>query len=178
MKKLIFIIVIFFSSNTYALPSCPSDKSQMWNNCIATETYPSGDRYIGEWKDNKKNGKGTYIFVQGGEYIGDWKDDNSNGQGTFTYSSGEKYTGEWKDGKAFGKGTFSYAGGEKYVGDWKDGALHGQGVFTNRNGKKYIGGWKEGEYVPAICKNMGLEKGTKSYENCVLKLIKEINIDN
>ena len=75
-------------------------------------------------------------------------------------------------------GTYTFTGGEKYVGDWKDGALHGQGVFTNRNGKKYIGGWKEGEYVPAICKNMGLEKGTKSYENCVLKLIKEINIDN
>ena len=34
-------------------------------------------------------------------YVGRWKDDKRNGQGTFTWSDGEKYVGEWKDGRTW-----------------------------------------------------------------------------
>jgi len=34
------------------------------------------------------------------------------------------------------------------------------------------------EYVPDICEGMGLEKGTDSFGDCVLKLIDEINERN
>ena len=33
------------------------------------------------------------------QYIGEWKDDRANGQGTFRYSDGSKKVGQWKDNK-------------------------------------------------------------------------------
>ena len=41
------------------LPPCPSDQNQRYHNCFGTYTYPNGDTYAGEWKDNKKNGRFT-----------------------------------------------------------------------------------------------------------------------
>ena len=79
MKNLLIIIFLclFFSiSQSWALPTCsgsPSseDKEDIyWNNCIATYTWTNGDKYIGEYKDNKKYGQGTYIFG-----LGEWNGD-------------------------------------------------------------------------------------------------------
>ena len=33
--------------------------------------YANGDCYIGEWKNNMKDGKGSYVFSSGGVYQGD-----------------------------------------------------------------------------------------------------------
>ena len=57
----------------------------------------SDGKYIGEIKNGKPNGQGTYTFPGGKEYEGEWKDDMKNGQGTYTFPSGEKYVGEYKD---------------------------------------------------------------------------------
>ncbi|KJR40114.1 morn repeat-containing protein [Candidatus Magnetoovum chiemensis] len=35
----------------------------------------------------------------GAKYVGEFKDDKANGQGTFTYPDGEKDEGQWKNGK-------------------------------------------------------------------------------
>ena len=48
---------------------------------------------------NCKNGIGTYTYSNGNKYIGEWKDDKQHGQGTFISANGDKYVGEWKDGK-------------------------------------------------------------------------------
>ena len=61
------------------------------------------------------NGYGTYIY-DGGKYVGQNKDGRMHGQGTYTYASGDKYVGEWKDNKRNGQGTYTYAYGDKYVG--------------------------------------------------------------
>jgi len=44
------------------------------------------------------NGQGTYTFPDGQKYEGEWKDDEYHGQGTFTWSDGDKYVGEFKGG--------------------------------------------------------------------------------
>ncbi len=54
-------------------------------------TYASGNRYEGEWKGQKKHGKGTYYYVNGDKYIGDWVDDHETGQGVFTWPDGDRY---------------------------------------------------------------------------------------
>jgi hypothetical protein len=36
-----------------------------WTDCFGTETYASGDKYVGEFKDNNPNGQGTYTFTNG-----------------------------------------------------------------------------------------------------------------
>ena len=77
--------------------------------------------YIGEFKDGKKHGQGTYIYYDGGKYVGDWRDNKHHGQGTYTYADGRNYVGEFKDGKKHGQGTYTYADGSIIEdGVWKD----------------------------------------------------------
>ena len=157
MNKLPLIIALLFTYNATAssLPNCPSDPSLRWDNCVGTYIWPDGEKYVGEFKDGKRHGRGTN-----------------------TFADGEKYVGEYKDGKRQGQGTYTYASGAKYVGEYKDGKMHGQGTYTYASGEEERGYHMNDEYVPTICENMGLRKGSESYGNCVLELIKEINSDN
>ena len=45
-------------------------------------------------------------------YDGEWKDNKKNGRGTLRYSDGDVYDGEFKDGLKHGRGTFRYANGK------------------------------------------------------------------
>lgn len=44
-------------------------------------TSPKGNRYEGEWKNSKQNGKGLYVHVGGSKYIGYFKDFLKDGKG-------------------------------------------------------------------------------------------------
>ena len=48
---------------------------------IGIFTYNNGDKYEGEVKDNRKNGKGIYCYADGEKYDGEWRNDNKNGNG-------------------------------------------------------------------------------------------------
>jgi hypothetical protein len=153
-----------------SLPPCQGSKAA-WTNCFGTETYPSGNKYDGEFKDGIRNGQGTYTFangdkfvgvfkdgqrngqgtyfyladnqLKGGKYVGEYKDDKRNGLGTFTLANGEKFVGEYKDDKRNGRGTFTLANGDKFFGEYKDGKRNGQGSFTSANGDKFFGEYKD-----------------------------------
>jgi len=43
--------------------------------------YNNGDRYDGDWKNGKKEGKGIYYYNNGNRYEGDWKNDLREGKG-------------------------------------------------------------------------------------------------
>ena len=111
-----------------------------------TYTFASGNKYVGEFKDDNFNGQGTYTWTNGNKYVGEFKDDKRNGQGTYTYASGDKYVGEHKDGKRNGQGTFTFASGNKYVGEFKDDNFNGQGTFALTSGDKYVGEFKDGKF--------------------------------
>ncbi|MDC0201905.1 hypothetical protein OAJ56_01540 [Flavobacteriales bacterium] len=102
--------------------------------------------YVGEWKDGKKHGQGTYTLADGSKYIGEWENGKENGQGIMVYSDSVRYEGEWNDGEWHGKGTHTYADGSKYEGEWNDGEWHGQGTYTYADGSKYEGEWNDGEW--------------------------------
>ena len=80
------------------LPPCEGDQ-MTWTAC--SYTWASGEKYVGEWKDGKRNGYGTYTFADGNKYVGEYKEGGRHGQGTYTYANGDKYVGEWKDGKRY-----------------------------------------------------------------------------
>jgi hypothetical protein len=129
-----------------SLPPCPAAKNAYWHNCVGTFNAPNGDKFVGKYKDNKRNGQGTYTFANGRKYVGEYKDDKRNGQGTFTWPDGEKYVGEFKDDKYNGQGTYTFADGRKYVGEYKDDKRNGQGTFTWPDGEKYVGEYKDDKY--------------------------------
>lgn len=80
----------------------------------------NGDRFEGEWKDDRKNGHGTYTTADGARYVGEWKDDRFDGQGTLTDARGNKYVGAWKAGRRNGQGTATFSNGSTYSGPWID----------------------------------------------------------
>ena len=45
------------------------------------------------------HGKGVYTYATGDKYDGEFKDDKMNGKGVYTYANGDKYDGEYKDDK-------------------------------------------------------------------------------
>lgn len=43
--------------------------------------YDNGDRYEGEWLNDKRNGRGKLWYTQGDVYDGEWIDDQRSGLG-------------------------------------------------------------------------------------------------
>ncbi len=95
-------------------------------------------RYDGEMRDGKLNGRGIYSFAAGGRYEGEFKDDEFNGTGTLL-DAGERYDGEWRAGKKHGKGVLTMGNGARYEGDFKDDVLEGEGTLTLAGGTRYSG---------------------------------------
>ena len=102
------------------LPPCPSDQSLYWSNCFGTYTWPDGARYVGEFRDDKRNGQGTFTWPDGARYVGEYKDDKRNGQGTQTWPDGQRYVGEFKDNKLNGQGTKYFPDGRVLAGVWRE----------------------------------------------------------
>ena len=71
MKRAILILVIglFWCSVSFA--ECIEGDC---NNGYEIYTSADGDKYIGEWKVNKREGQGTFTFADGRKYVGKWKD--------------------------------------------------------------------------------------------------------
>ena len=131
MKTLFALILIFLAGTAYGqsnFPSCQGSDSANWSNCFGSETYSSGDKYMGEYKDGKRS-QGTYFFLaengfKGDKYVGEYNDNKINGQGAYTWADGGKYLGEWKDAKANGQGiTYSANGSLAHSGIYKENVL-------------------------------------------------------
>ncbi len=139
---LCFVMVTGFSEGILAQSAqkkCPKSQSAYYHNCIGTYTYSNGNKYVGEFRNDKRNGLGTFTFANGSKYVGEFRDDKINGHGTFTFSNGNKYVGEFRNEKINGLGRFTYADGDMYVGEFRDDKINGQGTFKFANGNKYVG---------------------------------------
>jgi hypothetical protein len=64
-----------------------------------TLTWPNGQKFVGEFENDKPNGQGTYSFPGGAMYVGEIKDGLHSGQGTYTSAEGWTQSGVWKSGK-------------------------------------------------------------------------------
>ena len=129
------------------LPNCPGPyKAETWTNCFGETTRPSG-KFVGEFKDGKPNGQGTWSSPSGDKYVGAFKDGSPSGQGTMTWANGHKYVGEWRDSEMHGKGTRTWPNGE-YVGEYRDGKMDGQGIEYSADGSVLRSGiWRNDDFV-------------------------------
>jgi len=75
-------------------------------------------KYEGEIENGEPNGIGNITYHIGIKYVGEWKDGRKHGQGTYTqygsllYPDGRKYVGEYKNGKEW-NGTYYNNNGKK-----------------------------------------------------------------
>ena len=147
LKQVVKIFSIFFTLLTLGataglssdLPACPS--SGYLDNCFGTLIL-SGDKYTGEFRDNKRHGYGTYTFLSGESYTGYWENDMRNGFGTNIFNTGEKYNGMYKNNLRHGFGVNYFPSGETFEGWYKNDRKNGIGIVTfsgDYKGDKYIG---------------------------------------
>jgi hypothetical protein len=97
LLKSMIVVVCFFVLKTgialaqSSLPACQGEVSR-WNDCFGSISYPSGNKYVGEFREGMRNGRGTFFYLadnksktNGDRYIGEFKDDNFNGQGALIF---------------------------------------------------------------------------------------------
>ena len=53
---------------------------------------------FGEFYKNVGIGNKMKLSPEERKYVGEWKDNKNHGQGTFTFPDGRKFEGEWKYG--------------------------------------------------------------------------------
>ena len=96
--------------------------------------------YEGEWKNDRIEGKGEMTWFTGEKYIGDWKNNEKDGLGIQYYSNKNKeYEGNFKNGFFEGKGVYYYDDGNRYEGDWKNNKREGEGIMYYQKGGKSMG---------------------------------------
>ncbi|WP_298512767.1 glycosyltransferase family 39 protein [uncultured Kordia sp.] len=98
---------------------------------------PAIDRYPNKFKTILQlPNPNTYLMKFEPElgYWGDWKDEKRNGFGNYLWKDGQKYSGQWKNDVRHGKGTVYFNNGESLEGSWENGKLNGKAVKRDANG--------------------------------------------
>ena len=113
---------------------------------INNEKY-MGKIYIGEWKNDLRNGKGVETWNDGERFVGNFKNDKREGYGIYYHSNGDIYEGNYKNGKTEGFGVEYYSNGDKYEGRFKNGNKEGQGVYYFENGNREISFYHNDETI-------------------------------
>jgi hypothetical protein len=94
--------------------------------------------YLGQFKDELRHGKGTYVLASGDTYTGDWVGGERHGKGTYAHVLGEWendiYVGEFYKNKKQGRGLYTFPDGVKYLGSFYDDLRHGSGRFIYKDG--------------------------------------------
>ena len=108
---------------------------------LTTENY----HYIGEFRNNKFNGKGKIEFLNDESmYEGQFEDNEIEGKGIYKWKNGDMYEGQMKKGKLHGYGKYSYKDGRTYEGEYTDGKKNGRGKFVYSPDKFYEGTFVDG----------------------------------
>ena len=112
------------------------------------ELYTNRIHYIGEFKEDKLNGKGIIEFLkEGHKYEGDFQNNEINGIGIFQWKNGDIYQGEMTNGKMNGHGIYKYANGQIYDGEYNNGIREGKGRIIINNTIVYDGEFRGGHRV-------------------------------
>jgi len=124
-----------------------------WNNNKwegkGTLEKADGERYVGEWLAGERHGTGTlWRRTKDGSlrkvYAGQWKHNLQSGRGVLNYEgSSDVYVGEFNAGQRAGVGICTYTNGDVYEGEWLHDKRHGFGVFDYKNGDHFEGLWVE-----------------------------------
>lgn len=137
--------------------------------------FPSGARYVGEFREGAMHGTGTCYYPDGSVYVGQWADRYPHGYGIKRWPDGLEWKGQWIKGQpvdargqlipdlhAYAKshpatsgclsgdcidgiGDFLYPDGRHYRGSFRAGLPDGQGEMVWPDSGKYVGRFEAGK---------------------------------
>lgn len=145
---------IIASNTKYEAMSHVKDKGNKYN----VHNLKNGDIYIGNYRDNLFDGKGTLKYKNGDIYEGDFKKGVRCGKGEYKWINNERYRGQWSEDKINGYGIYFFNNGDRYEGDWLNNVMTGEGKYTFKNGKILIGYWENNNYIGIISSAYAVEK--------------------
>ena len=87
--------------------------------------YSTGHKYVGEFKNGKRDGLGCLFMPSGRKLEGQFRE-NEPIKGTFTCPDGKVYTGRWEVRERNGRGILKYPDGRVYEGEFKSGLRTGK----------------------------------------------------
>ena len=90
MKHLLIILSFLLLSSPVIGNSHKGETLYLWETSSGWVWKGFGDKdthrvYKGDVENGKPNGFGFLIFTNGDKYVGEWKNGKKQGQGTFTY---------------------------------------------------------------------------------------------
>ena len=109
---------------------------------------PENLLFVGNWKDNKKNGIGK-IYDEDDRLIFDgfFENDKKNGHGILIYVNGDKYDGEFVNDVRQGKGLYYWKDGSRWEGNFVDNVMDGKGIFYSNDGETYEANYANGNFI-------------------------------
>ena len=99
-----------------------------------TMRYKNGDKYEGYWKNDKREGKGKLYFYKG-YYDCNWENDLQNGIGKIYYNNNKILEINFKNGKREGKGIITINNKEKYEMKYKNDKIEYYGMINYEDGR-------------------------------------------
>eukprot|EP00347_Sterkiella_histriomuscorum_P020141 403338954 len=101
--------------------------------------YSNGEYYEGDFKQNKRNGKGTYYYENGDIYEGDFINDKRLSKGKLQFVDNSTLISQFIDDAADGHGIYEDSDGNSFqsvVADDKDNTFNGE-TGSIRNGRLF-----------------------------------------
>ncbi|HMV43514.1 MAG TPA: protein kinase [Leptospiraceae bacterium] len=109
--------------------------------------------YVGEFKANRPDGRGTYSFKNGSYFMAEFEDGKPK-HDSITFITKEKsiYKGKFKDNEGTilpdGKGILIFSDNRVYIGEFQNGEIHGTGMIILPNHKVLNGRAENGRFSP------------------------------
>ena len=104
-----FVGLVLSSTESWSLPPCAETAAKSlqetlsWDACFGSLNFETGrfkgDKYIGEFKDGRGHGQGTYIWVYEDKYVGEFRDGVAHGNGILIFADGRVKEGVWEKGR-------------------------------------------------------------------------------
>lgn len=99
-------------------PEIKKDVPGETNPAEGTFTYANGDVYVGQWKDGKKHGAGSYSYAKDGtKLVGEWEAGKIL-NGKWILPNGTYYIGAFRYNKPYGRGLWIFRDGNQLVGEF------------------------------------------------------------
>ncbi len=144
MKRIFTAAVVILMANAQVFSqNCIKGDCQ---NGVGTIVYPTGAKYVGDFRQGRIEGSGTLYFVNGNVYTGQWAGQMRDGRGKMAMKNGNIYEGQFSKNKMQGSGTMAYSNGDKYTGNWQNDQPQGAGKYLFKSGERYEGNFVSGQF--------------------------------